>query len=126
MATVATALSGQTRQSQAAQAFIRSVDALPPPLEHFPSGAYVELENGERYIDNYRHPVAPWIGAAAVFAYRGADSSQRRQLQRIIRDWIAVDLSDEAVLRQDWIVGETLFLRSLAFRELESAPSPDR
>jgi hypothetical protein len=118
MATVATALAGETRQSQAARAFVASVDELPPAIEHFPSGAYVELQNGERYIDNYRHPVSPWIGAASAFAYRSATPSDRRKLRRIIEQWLAVDLSDEALLRQDWITGETLFLRSLAFREL--------
>ena len=121
MATVASAIAGETRQSQAAQAFVRSVEALPPPIEHFPSGAYVELEDGERYIDNYRHPVSPWIGAASVFAYRHASPGDRRKLQRVIRDWLEVDLSDEALLRQDWITGETLYLRSLAFRELGAA-----
>ena len=125
MATVASALAGETRQSQAAQAFLRSVETLPPPLEHFPSGAYVELTNGERFIDNYRHPVSPWIGAASVFAYRHAGPGDKRKLQRIIRDWLAVDLSDDALLRQDWITGETLFLRSLAFRELGTLANRD-
>ena len=124
MATVATALAGETQQSQAARAFVRSVETLPPAIEHFPSGAYVELENGERYIDNYRHPVSAWMGAAAVFAYRTAEPGDRRKLQRVIRDWLAVDLSDEALLRQDWITGETLFLRALAFRELGAGGPP--
>ena len=118
MATVATALAGESRQSGAAQAFRRSVEALPPAIEHFPSGTYVELRNGQRYIDNYRHPVSPWIGAASVFAYDGASPGERRKLQRVIRAWLETDLSDDALLRQDWITGETLFLRSLAFRQL--------
>lgn len=118
MATVATAVAGETRQSHAARAFIQSVGALPPPIEHFPSGAYVELTNGERYIDNYRHPVSAWIGAASVFAYRTASPAERRKLKPVIQQWLAVDLSDEALLRQDWITGETLFLRGLAFPEL--------
>jgi hypothetical protein len=126
MATVATAQAGETRQSHAAQAFIRSAETLPPPLEHFPSGAYVELENGERFIDNYRHPVSAWIGAASVFAYRHAAPGDRGKLRRIIRAWLEVDLSDDALLRQDWITGETLFLRSLAFRELEALGARDR
>ncbi len=116
MATVATEVAGGTQSDQAARAFARSVGSLPPAIEHFPSGAYVELTNGERYIDNYRHPVSPWIGAASVLAYRGASASERAKLRPVIRAWLDVDLGDEALLRQDWITGETLFLRALAFR----------
>ncbi|HYD37948.1 MAG TPA: hypothetical protein VEA60_10065, partial [Allosphingosinicella sp.] len=123
MATVATAVAGESRQNHAAEAFVRSVESLPPAIEHFPSGAYVELDNGERYIDNYRHPVSPWIGAAAIFAYRGAGPGDRAKLRRVIRDWLEVDLADEALLRQDWITGETLFLRALAFRTLGVGPA---
>ena len=122
MATVATEVAGGAPNGHAARAFIASAEALPPPIEHFPSGIYVELENGERYIDNYRHPVSPWIGAAAVLAYRNATAAERAKLRPIIRSWIDVDLSDENLLRQDWITGETLFLRALAFRHY----SPDR
>ena len=122
MATVATEVAGATQSDQAARAFLRSVDTLPPAIEHFPSGAYVELENGERYIDNYRHPVSPWIGAASVLAYRRASASDRSRLRPVIRAWLDVDLGDENLLRQDWITGETLFLRALAFRHY----SPDQ
>ena len=40
-------------------------------------------------------------------------------LRDLIRQWLDADLSDEKLLRQDWITGETLFLRSLAFRALQ-------
>ena len=45
---------------------------LPPPPEQFASGAYIPLTNGGRFFDDYRHPTSPWIGAAAVMAYRQA------------------------------------------------------
>ena len=106
------------RQRHAADAFIRSVGTtLPIPTETFASGAYVELANGQRFFDSYRHPVSPWIGAAAVMAYRQAPPDGRRKLAPIIRQWLRVDFTDENLLRQDWITGETLFLRALAFRE---------
>ncbi|MDP8994771.1 MAG: TIR domain-containing protein [Pseudomonadota bacterium] len=118
MATVATHLAGQTGPRPPAAAFIRSASELPEPTEHFPSGAYIELTNGERFIDSYRHPVSPWVGAAAVFAYPHGSLMERRRLRGIIRDWLALDLGDERLLRHDWIIGETLFLRQLAFRRL--------
>lgn len=121
MATVATHLAGDTGSRPSALAFIRSAAELPQPTDHFPSGAYVELSDGRRYIDNYRHPTSPWIGAAAVLAYPHASTMERRRLRRIVRDWLQINLSDERLLRHDWITGETLFLRELAFRELEQA-----
>lgn len=118
MATVATHVEGQTGARPSAAAFIRSATELPEPTSHFPSGAYVELSSGERYIDEYRHPVSPWVAAAAVLAYPHASSGERATLRGIIRAWFALDLSEERLLRQDWIVGETLFLRAIAVREL--------
>jgi TIR domain-containing protein len=120
MATVASHLSGETQNHLAASAFIRSATDLPDPAEHFPSGVYVVLGDGIRYIDNYRHPVSPWIGAAAVIAYRHGSMGDRRRLRRIIRQWLEVDLNDERLVRQDWITAETLFLRSLVFPYLNS------
>lgn len=122
MATIATHLAGETGPRPSAAAFIRSASELPAPTDHFPSGAYVELADGRRYIDNYRHPTSPWIGAAAVLAYPHGTAMERRVLKRIVRDWLQINLSDERLLRHDWITGETLFLRHIAFRELESAP----
>jgi hypothetical protein len=92
---------------------------LPPATEQIPSGAYIPLTTGGRFFDDYRHPTSPWIGAAAVIAWRQADSAQRRVLREIIRQWVATNLSDDAVLRQDWLTAETLFLRALVFPELQ-------
>jgi hypothetical protein len=117
-ATVATRVAGEEGDSHAADAFIRSARALPPATEQFSSGAYVPLTTGGRFFDDYRHPASPWIGAAAVMAYHQADGGQRRALRELIRQWLAVDFGDENLLRQDWLTGETLFLRSLAFRTL--------
>jgi hypothetical protein len=117
-ATVATRVAGETGDSHAADAFIRSAGALPPATEQFASGAYIPLTTGGRFFDDYRHPAAPWIGAAAVMAYRQANGSQRRVLRDLIHQWLAVDFGDENLLRQDWLTGETLFLRSVAFRTL--------
>jgi hypothetical protein len=116
MATVATGSAGNLRGSHAAEAFVRSVRTLPPPTEIVPSGAYVELANGQRFFDSYRHPLSPWVGAAAVLAYANAAPADKARLRPIIRSWLAVDFTDETLLRQDWITGETLFLRALAFR----------
>jgi TIR domain-containing protein len=118
MATVATADAGDLRGSHAAQAFVRSVRALPPPTENVPSGAYVELSGGQRFFDSYRHPLSPWVGAAAVLAYAEATPADKARLRPIIQSWLNVDFTDENLLRQDWITGETLFLRALAFRAL--------
>jgi len=117
-ATVATRVAGEAGESHAAEAFIRSAAALPPATEQFASGAYVPLTTGGRFFDDYRHPAAPWIGAAAIMAYRQASAGQRRTLRELIRQWLAVDFGDENLLRQDWLTGETLFLRSVAFRTL--------
>jgi hypothetical protein len=117
-ATVATRVAGEAGDSHAADAFIRSAGALPPATEQFASGAYIPLTTGGRFFDDYRHPAAPWIGAAAVMAYRQANGSQRRVLRDLIHQWLAVDFGDENLLRQDWLTGETLFLRSVAFRTL--------
>jgi hypothetical protein len=122
MAAVASHLAGGPQDNQAAEAFVRSVTVLPGATETFPSGAYVELVNGERFFDTYRHPASAWIGAAAMMAYRQAAPADKRRLQPLIRQWLDVDLSDENLLRQDWITAETLFLRALAFRELASDP----
>ena len=119
-ATVATRVAGEIGESHAAEAFIRSAAALPPATEQFASGAYVPLTTGGRFFDDYRHPAAPWIGAAAIMAYRQASAGQRRTLRELIRQWLAVDFGDENLLRQDWLTGETLFLRSVAFRTLQA------
>jgi hypothetical protein len=119
-ATVATRVAGEEGDSHAADAFIRSARALPPATEQFASGAYIPLTTGGRFFDDYRHPAAPWIGAAAMMAYRQASGGQRRELRALIRQWLAVDFGDENLLRQDWLTGETLFLRGVAFRTLEA------
>ena len=126
MASVASHLAGGPQDVHAADAFIASVTLLPAPTDTFSSGAYVELGNGERFFDTYRHPASPWIGAAAVMAYRHAAPADKRRLRPIIRQWLDVDLTDENLLRQDWITAETLFLRAMAFRELEVGPGRPR
>jgi hypothetical protein len=121
MATVASGAAGDLRDSHAADAFVRSVrPVLPAPTEILPSGAYVELANGQRFFDSYRHPVSPWVGAAAVMTYARAGPADKARLRPIIRQWLAVDFTDENLLRQDWIAAETLFLRALAFRALRA------
>jgi hypothetical protein len=119
-ASVATRVAGEAGDSHAADAFLRSARALPPATEQFASGAYVPLTTGGRFFDDYRHPAAPWIGAAAMMTYRQADAGQRRALRELIRQWLAVDFGDENLLRQDWLTGETLFLRGVAFRTYEA------
>jgi hypothetical protein len=118
-ATVASYAASNGQQSNAAAAFIRSARTLPAATDQFASSAYVPMTTGARFFDDYRHPTSPWIGAAAAMAYRQADGPQRRMLREIIRQWLAVNLSDEALLRQDWTTAETLFLRALAFPVLE-------
>lgn len=118
-AAVASHVATGGQPGNAGAAFIRSAATLPPPTEQFASGAYIPMTTGARFFDDYRHPTSPWIGAAAVLTYRQADSSQRRVLREIIRQWLEVNLSDEALLRQDWITAETLFLRALALPALE-------
>jgi len=119
-ATVATGLAGEGQAGHAADAFIRSARALPPATQQFSSGAYIPLTTGGRFFDDYRHPASPWIGAASVMAYRQANGAQRRMLRDLIRQWLDTDLGEENLLRQDWLTGETLFLRAIAFRALEA------
>jgi hypothetical protein len=119
-AAVATRVAGGEGASHAADAFIRSARLLPPATEQFSSGAYIPLTTGGRFFDDYRHPVSPWIGAAAAMTYKQAGGAQRRLLRDLIRQWLEVDLGDENLLRQDWLTGETLFLRAVAFRQLEA------
>lgn len=119
MATVATRVAGGPQQSNAAEAFIRSFGELPAAPDQFASGGYIPLTDGGRFFDDYRHPTSSWIGAAALMAYRQAEGGRRWQLRDLIRQWLDADLSDERLLLQDWTTGETLFLRALAFRELE-------
>ena len=118
-AAVASYAATDGQPGNAASAFLRSAASLPPPTEQFASGAYIPMTSGVRFFDDYRHPTSAWIGAAAVLTYRQADASQRRVLRGIIRQWLEVNLSDEALLRQDWITAETLFLRALALPTLE-------
>lgn len=118
-ATVATHVASGGQPGNAAAAFLRSAQTLPPPTEQFASNAYVPMASGIRFFDDYRHPVSPWTGAAAVIAWRQADGGQRRVLRQIIRQWLQVNLSDEALLRQDWLTAETLFLRAMVFPELQ-------
>ncbi len=118
-ATVASHVANGGENSPAASAFLRSVRQLPPATEQIPSGAYISLTTGVRFFDDYRHPTAPWIGAAAVIAWRQADGTQRRVLREVIRQWVETNLADDALLRQDWLTAETLFLRALAFPALE-------
>ena len=118
-AVVATRVAGETT-GHAADAFIRAVRQLPPATEQFSSGAYIPLTTGGRFFDDYRHPVSPWIGAASVMAYRQANGAQRRLLRDLIRQWLDANLGEENLLRQDWLTGETLFLRGVAFRQLEA------
>ena len=114
MAAVASRLGGEGG-GRAASAFRRAATTLPEVTDSFPSNSYVELANGERFIDQYRHPTSPWIGAAAAMSYRGGTIGERRRLRGILRAWIASDVGHERLLRQDWMTGETLYLRSLAF-----------
>lgn len=114
MAAVASRLGGGG-DGRAASAFRRAVTTLPEVTDSFPSNSYVELANGERFIDQYRHPTSPWIGAAAAMTYGGGSIGERRKLRAILREWIATDVGHERLLRQDWMTGETLYLRSLAF-----------
>lgn len=118
MATVASDLGGEPN-GRAAHAFRRAVAEFPPVMDSFTSASYVELANGTDFIDQYRHPRSPWIGAAAVMSYRGGTIGERRALRRVIRDWLASDVNDERLLRLDWMAAETLFLRALAFPRLE-------
>lgn len=119
-AAVATRLAGDEQASHAAEAFIRSARLLPPATEQFSSGAYIPLTTGGRFFDDYRHPVSPWIGAAAVMTYARANGAQRRLLRDLIRQWLDTDLGEENLLRQDWLTGETLFLRTVALRQLQA------
>jgi hypothetical protein len=121
MATVATHLAGETGPRPPAAAFRRAAAGLPGPTAHLPSKAVIRLAGGESYTDSYRHPLSPWIGAAAMLAYRDASLLERHRLRRIVHHWLAMDLSDRRLLQHDWIVAETLVLRRLALRELDSA-----
>jgi hypothetical protein len=118
-AAVASHVATDGQPSDAAAAFLRSARQLPPATEQIPSGAYISLTTGVRFFDDYRHPTAPWIGAAAMLAWRQADGGQRRVLREIIRQWLDTNLGDDAILRQDWLTAETLFVRALAFREFQ-------
>lgn len=117
-ATVASHVATDGQPGNAAAAFLRSARSLPAATDQFASGAYIPMTSGVRFFDDYRHPTSPWIGAASVLSYRQADPGQRRVLREIIRQWLEVNLSDEALLRQDWITAETLFLRALALPAL--------
>jgi hypothetical protein len=117
-ATVATHVATGGQPGNAAAAFLRSVQTLPPATEQFASNAYVPMTSGIRFFDDYRHPASAWIGAASVIAWQQAEAGGRRVLRPIIRQWLEVNLSDEAMLRQDWLTAETLFLRALTFPEL--------
>ncbi len=120
MAAVASDLGGEPN-GRAAQAFRRAVGDYPPVTDSFTSASYVELPDGSDFIDQYRHPRAPWIGAAAAITYRDGSVMERRTLRRIIRAWLASEVDDERLLRLDWMAAETLFLRALAFPQLERA-----
>jgi hypothetical protein len=121
MATVATHLAGETGARGSAAAFLRSARTLPDPTSHFSSRATVILPGGATHSDNYRHPVAGWVGAAAALAYPNGSASEKAAMRRIVRDWLAVNLGDERLLRHDWMTGETLYLRRLAFRDLAAS-----
>jgi hypothetical protein len=117
MATVATHLAGETGVRGSAAAFLRSARALPDPTAHFSSRATVLLPGGATHSDNYRHPVAAWVGAAAALAYPNGSATEKAAMRRIVHGWLAVNLGDERLLRHDWMTGETLYLRRLAFRD---------
>ena len=118
-AAVASHVATGGESSPALRAFLRSVQQVPPATEQIPSGAYVPLTTGVRFFDDYRHPTSPWVGAATVIGWRAADSSQRGVLRDLVRQWVEANLGDDALLRQDWLAAETLFLRALVFPELE-------
>lgn len=118
MASVAARLAGGAADGNAARAFAAAVADLPGATETFSSGAYVARGNGERYFDDYRHPAAPWIGAAASFAYRSSDTATKRRLRPLIRRWFETNLADPSLDNYGWITAETLFLRALAAREI--------
>lgn len=118
MASTASRLAGGPADGAAARAFAAALNELPGIADSVASAAYVTRRDGQRYFDDYRHPVAPWTGAAAVLAYAGADDATKRRLRPLIQRWLAEDLSDQRLLRHDWMTGETLFLRAMAMREL--------
>jgi len=118
MASVAARIAGGPADGGAARAFAAALTDLPGIADSVASGAYVARTSGERYFDDYRHPIAPWTGLAAALAYTGADSPTKRRLRPLIRRWLESDLSDPRLLNYDWMSGETLFLRALAMREL--------
>ncbi len=121
MASVAARLAGGPADGAAARAFAAAVRDLPASWESFASGADIERVGGTRYFDDYRHPATPWIGLAAVLAYPQADAPTKRRLQPLIERWLETDLTDENLLRHDWVTGETLYLRAIAARELRDA-----
>lgn len=118
IASVAARLAGGPADGGAARAFAAALTDLPGIADSVSSAAYITRPNGQRYFDDYRHPVAPWIGAAAMLAYPGADDATKRRLQPLIQRWLGEDLADQRLLRHDWMTGETLFLRAMAMREL--------
>lgn len=122
MASVASRLGGAPADGAAARAFTAAVRDLPASWENFASGAYVERAGGARYFDDYRHPATPWIGLAATLAYDGADTGTKRRLRPLIQQWLETDLTDENLLRHDWVTGETLYLRAIAARALRGEP----
>jgi hypothetical protein len=117
MASIASRLAGGPADGNAARAFAASVTELPGVADSFASGAYVARINNERYFDDYRHPAAPWIGAAASLAYRDADRATKRRLRPLIRRWFEADLANSALENYGWIAAETLFLRAIAARD---------
>lgn len=118
MASVASRLGGGQGDGAAERAFTSAVRDLPAAWENFASGADIERAGGQRYFDDYRHPATPWIGLAATLAYSDADTATKRRLQPLIRRWLETDLTDENLLRHDWVTGETLYLRAIAARAL--------
>ena len=60
-------------------------------------------------------PVEPF-----VFLPFGSQKQRVRAFERRVSVWPAIDFGDENLLRQDWLTGETLFLRGLAFRTIEA------
>lgn len=117
MASVASRLAGGPPDGPAARAFAAAVTELPGVTATFSSSAYVARTGGARYFDDYRHPAAPWTGAAASLAYRDSDRATKRRLRPLIRQWFETNLADPSLDNYGWITAETLFLRAVAGRE---------
>jgi hypothetical protein len=83
---------------------------LPDPHLYFASDAHIIRKDGSILIDKYRHVPFPWQTAALIAEYPHMNVWERTRAASLIEGALKVNFESEEYRRQEWMVGELIFV----------------